>query len=183
MRDKIKIRGVVTVRVFDKDGNVKRYAPGWFGRLFKMRGRLMEYKHHNIVTREGDALIADALLASPNKAKVTSSSGFIQVGTGWTGNSTKTNTRCNTATGAMKALDGAYPVLNAAWGNTGDTTVTYRATFAAGDLNVNGINEVCLLNGNDISANCLAYAQITPSVNVTTSDTLQVVWEITILGQ
>jgi hypothetical protein len=83
----------------------------------------------------------------------------------------------------MQALDSGYPALKAAWGNTGDTTVTYRATFAAGSLNANGINEACLVNGNDTAANCLAYAQITPVVNVTSSDTLQVLWEITILGQ
>jgi len=183
MRDRIKIKGLVTVRVLDRDGNVKRRAPGWFGRFLKMRGRPMEFHHHNIVTREGDALIADALLATPTRTKVTSSSGFIQIGTGWTGNSTKTNTRCNTASGSMKALDSGYPALKAAWGNTGDTTVTYRATFAAGALNTNGINEACLLNGDSVTANCLAYAQITPSVNVTSSDTLQVLWEITILGQ
>ena len=183
MKDRIKIRGMVTVRVLDRDGNVKRLPPGWFGRLLKLRGRLMEFKHHNIVTREGDALIADALLATPAKTKVTSSAGYIQVGTGWTGNSAKNNTRCNTATGSMKALDSSYPALKAAWGNTGDTTVTYRATFAAGALNANGINEACLLNGNGSPANCLAYAQINPSVNVTSADTLQVLWEITILGQ
>ena len=183
MRDRIKIRGLVSVRVLDKDGNVKRHNPGWFGRLFGLRGRLMEFCHHNIVTREGDALIADALLASPTRTKITSSSGYIQVGTGWTGNSAKTNTRCNTATGSMKLLDSGYPMLKAAWGNSGDTTITYRATFAAGTLNANNINEACLLNGNTTSANCLAYAQITPSVNVTSSDTLQVLWEITILGQ
>ena len=183
MRDRIKIRGMVTVLVLGGDGKIKRCAPGWFGRLFKLPGQLMEYRHHNIVTREGDALIADALLASPTKTKVTSATGFIQVGTGWTGNSTKTNTRCNTPTGSIRALDANYPALSAAWGNTGDTTVTYRATFAAGSLNANGINEACLLNGNDGAANCLAYAQISPSVNVTVSDTLQVLWEITILGQ
>jgi hypothetical protein len=174
---------MVTVRVIDKDGNVKRRAPGWFRRLLKLPGRLIEFRHHNIVTREGDALIADALLAAPAKPKVTSAAGFIQVGTGWTGNSTKTNTRCNTPTGNMKALDGGYPATNAVFGNTGDTTVTYRATFTAGSLTANGINEACLLNGNGSGANCLAYAQITPSVNVTASDTLQVVWEVTILGQ
>jgi hypothetical protein len=183
MKDRIRIKGRVTVRVLDRDGNVKRNAPGLLGRLLKMRGRLMEYRHHNIVTREGDALIADALLAAPTKAKVSSASGFIQVGTGWTGNSTKTNTRCNAATGSMKALDAGYPALNAAWGNNGDTTLSYRATFGAGTLNANGINEACLLNGNDGGANCLAYAQISPSVNVTASDTLQILWEITILGQ
>ncbi len=183
MKDRIKIKGKVTVQVFDRNGKLKRKNPGLLRRLLGLQGQLMIYEFHNIVTREGDALIADALLASPTKAKVTTSTGYIQVGTGWTGNSTKTNTRCNTATGSMKALDSSYPALTAAWGNTGDTTVTYRATFAAGLLNVNGINEACLLNGNDVSANCLAYAQINPSVNVTTSDTLQILWEITILGQ
>ena len=183
MRDRIKIKGRVTVQVIDKDGNIKRYKPGFFRRFLGMQGRMMVVRHHNIVTREGDALIADALLAAPAKTKVSSASGFIQVGTGWTGNSTKTNTRCNTPTGSMQQLDGSYPALKAAWGSTGDTTVTYRATFAAGSLNANGINEACLLNGNGSTANCLAYAQITPSVNVTASDTLQVLWEITILGQ
>jgi len=183
MREHIKIKGMVTVRVLDKDGNVKRRGPGWFERLIKMPGRLMVFRHHNIVTREGDALIADALMAVPTKTKVTSTSGFIQIGTGWTGNSTKTNTRCNTPNGSMKALDAGYPALKASWGSTGDTTLTYRVTFAAGELNANGINEACLLNGNSSGANCLAYAQITPSVNVTESDTLQVLWEITILGQ
>ena len=183
MKDRIRIKGKVTIQVFDQHGKLKRRSPGLFRRLFGLRGQFMIQEFHNIVTREGDALIADALLASPVKTKVTSSSGYIQVGTGWTGNSTKTNTRCNTPTGNMKALDNGYPALTAAWGNTGDTTVTYRATFAAGALNANAINETCLLNGNDIDANCLAYAQITPSVNVTASDTLQVLWEITILGQ
>ena len=183
MKDKTRIKGRVTVRVLDSNGSVKRRAPGWFARLFGLAGRLMEYSRHNIVTREGDALIADALLAAPTKAKVTSSSGFIQVGTGWTGNSTKTNTRCNAALGSMKALDSGYPVLKAAWGAVGDTTITYRATFGAGSLNGNGINEACLLNGSSTGANCLAYAQINPSVNVTASDTLQVLWEITMLGQ
>jgi len=183
MRDRIRIKGRVTVQVFDRNGKLKRKSPGLLRRLFGLQGQFMIFEFHNIVTREGDALIADALLASPNKIKVTNSSGFIQVGTGWTGNSAKTNTRCNTATGSMKELDNNYPALNAQWGNTGDTTVTYRATFSTGLLNANGINEACLLNGNDISANCLAYAQITPSVNVTSSDTLQILWEITILGQ
>jgi hypothetical protein len=183
MKDRLRVKGAVTVRVLDRDGNVKRRPQTWFRRLLRIPGRLMEQRFHNIVTRQGDALIADALLAAPTKAKVSSAAGYIQAGTGWTGNSVKTNARCNTPTGAMKALDSGYPVLKAAWGSTGDTTITYRATFAAGALNANGVNEACLLNGNDASAVCLAYAQITPVVNVTTADTLQILWEITILGQ
>ncbi|GHT80268.1 hypothetical protein FACS1894130_11260 [Spirochaetia bacterium] len=188
MRDRIKVKGMVTVRVIDKDGNIKR-RPGWGllrvvpFRWFDFRGRPMEQRFHNIVTREGDALIADALLASPTKAKVTSGTGYIQVGTGWTGNGAKSNNRCNTPTGSMVALDASHPVLKAAWGSTGDTTLIYRASFAAGSLNVNGINEACLINGNAANSISLAYAQITPVVNVTSSDTLQIQWEITILGQ
>jgi hypothetical protein len=183
MRDRIRIRGQVTVRVLDENGNVKRHRPGLFRRLLRWPGRFMVSRHHNIVTREGDALIADALLASPKRKKVTYSSGFIQVGTGWTGNDTKTNTRCNTPVGEMRGLDEIFPVLAAEWGNTGDTTIIYRTTFHAGWLRHSGINEACLLNGSDTAANCLAYAEITPAVNVTGTDTLQVVWEITILGQ
>ena len=183
MKDRLKIKGRVTIQVFDEFGKLKRRSPGLLRRLFGLRGQFMVQEFHNIVTREGDALIADALLATPARTKVTSSSGFIQIGAGWTGNSAKNNTRCNTPNGSMKALDSGFPALKAAWGNTGDTTVTYRATFEAGALNANGINEACLLNGNGTSADSLAYAQITPSVNVTASDTLQVLWEITILGQ
>ena len=183
MKDSIRIKGKVTIQVFDEFGKLKRRKPGFLRRLFGLQGTIVYQEFHNIVTREGDALIADALLATPARTKVTSTNGFIQIGTGWTGNGTKNNTRCNTATGSMRTLDSGFPALKAGWGQNGDTTLTYRATFAAGVLNANGINEACLLNGNGTSANCLAYAQITPSVNVTASDTLQVLWEITILGQ
>jgi hypothetical protein len=83
----------------------------------------------------------------------------------------------------MRVLDNDYPQKKEAWGNDGDTTVVYRATFPAGALNASGINECCLLNGNTGSAVSLAYAQVTPTVSVTSSDTLQIVWELTILGQ
>ena len=49
-------------------------------------------------------------------------------------------------------------------------------------LNANGINEVALMNGNTSAAKCLAYAQITPAVNVTSADSLQIDWQITVSG-
>jgi len=183
MRDKIRIRGMVTVRVMDGNGCLKRKRPGLIGRLLGLRGGLMVYRRHNIVTREGDALIADSMLATPTRNRVTGSTGHMQVGTGWTGSGAKVNTRCNAPTGEMRPLDGGFPALKAVWGNIGDNTITYRATFGAGTLNANSINEVCLLNGSDPGADCLAYAQIAPAVNMTADDTLQVLWEITILGQ
>ena len=38
------------------------------------------------------------------------------------------------------------------------------------------------MNGNTASAKCLAYAQITPAVNVTSADSLQIDWQITFNG-
>ena len=183
MKDRIKIKGNVTIQVFDKNGKLKRRSPGFFRRLFGLKGKLIVQEYHNIVTHEGDALIADALLVNPVKTKVSSANGFIQVGTGWTGNSTKTTYRCNTPSGEIKALDANYPVLLGEWGQAGDTIIMYRATFPAGSLNANGINEACLLNGNGNGAISLAYAQISPAVNVTASDTLQILWDISIMGQ
>ncbi|GHU57562.1 hypothetical protein FACS189442_6510 [Spirochaetia bacterium] len=61
MKDRIKIKGMVTVRVLDKDGNVKRHKPRLLRSLLRLPGKPMIQKWHNIVTREGDALIADAL--------------------------------------------------------------------------------------------------------------------------
>jgi len=182
-RGKIAIRGLVRLLVLDKNGNIKLRKAGLLRRLLGLQGKLMSQKFHNIVTRQGDALIADALLELPMRTKVKFSSGFMQLGTGWSGSNPKDNTQCNAATGSPVPLDDGFPALKAAWGTAGDTTVIYRATFAAGSLDADGINEACLLNGNGTEADCLAYAQITPSVSISSSDTLQVQWEITIQGQ
>jgi len=191
MFDRIKIKGRVTVQVFDGYGKLKRRKRGFLRRLFGLAGGLMVCEFHNIVTRGGDALIADALLAVPLRRKVAGDDGFIQVGTGWSGENVKENSGCNAPTGYAQKLDGGFPALKEAWGGGGDaggnagesTTVVYRATFNAGALDAQGINEACLLNGSGGDADCLAYARITPDVNVTSADTLQVLWEITILGQ
>lgn len=139
-------------------------------------------KKHNTVTRQGEGLIANLLLASPEQPKLTAETGFIQLGTGWTGNSPKANTRCNAPTGSMEAIDAGYPVTTAAFGSTGDNVLRYRASFEAGKLNASGINEACLLNGNTAEAVSLAYAQVSPACAVTSVDTLQIDWEITFTG-
>ena len=55
----------------------------------------------------------------------------------------------------------------------------YSALFTAGMLNASGINEACLVNnpvnGSGVS---LAYAQINPQVNVASTDTLTITWQI-----
>jgi hypothetical protein len=75
-------------------------------------------------------------------------------------------------------MDATYPVTKGAWAAADDNVIVYKATFEAADLNDTGIDEAILDNGTD----ALAYAQITPAVDVSTSDTLEVTWEITALG-
>lgn len=139
--------------------------------------------NHNIVTDEGDALVADLMAQTPARTKVDNTNGHIEVGTGWTGTTPKQNTSCNTPTGNPEVMDATYPVLKGTWGNTDDNVVQYRATFEAGDLNQTGINEAALINNSvAASGDCLAYGQITPAVDVSSTDTLQVDWELTFLG-
>jgi hypothetical protein len=182
MKERMKAKGRMTVTVMDREGKVKEYPKSLFRLLFGLPARRMRSVRHNIVTDQGDAMIADLMANSPALEKLDNGHGFIQVGTGWTGNSTKANTGCNTPSGSHKALDTGFPQLKGTFGNADDNVVRYRATFSAGDLNANGINEAALKNGNDGSAKCLAYAQITPVANVTSNDSLQVEWEITFLG-
>ena len=47
------------------------------------------------------------------------------------------------------------------------------------DGNTTGIDEAIL---ESTTPDCMAYAQISPAVDVSTSDTLEVTWEITLLG-
>lgn len=164
-RNNTVIRGCLRWRVV-RDGKVIR-----------------EGVNHNIVTDEGDALIADAMSETPARTKVDNSNGRIQVGTGWTGTDPKQNVGVNVITGSAGSMVGGFPQLKTAWGGADDNVVQYRTIFGAGDLDATGIDEAALVNhATPGSADCLAYAQINPSVDVSTSDSLQVDWELTFTG-
>lgn len=177
-----KLKGMVTVTVKDCNGHIRYYKNGFWRTLFRMKERPMIHKHHNTITVTGDHLIADLLTSNPTQDKVDANNGYMIVGTGWTGASPKNNTSVNTATGTYKKLASGFPKLKGTFGGTDGNVILYRASFAAGELNANGINEVALMNGNTSSAKCLAYAQVTPSVNVTSADSLQIDWQITVSG-
>ncbi len=137
----------------------------------------------NIVTDEGDALIADHMTETDARTLVDNTNGYIAVGTGWTGTTPKQNTAVNTATGSPEVMDATYPKLKGAWAAADDNVAQYRSTFEAGDLDASDINEAGLGNNAvEASGDCMAYGQITPAVTVGTSDTLQVDWEITYTG-
>jgi hypothetical protein len=164
-KDKLTIKGKLTVTVFGPDGKIKSISV-----------------NHNIVTDEGDAMIADLMAQSPTRNKVNDTNGRIAVGTGWTGTTPKQNTWLNSQTGSAEQFDSTYPKIKGNFGEANDNVVMYRATFEAGDLDVVGINEAVLANATTSAGDVLAYAQITPVANVSSSDTLQVDWELTFLG-
>ncbi len=177
-KDKLYIRGVVTATVFGPDGMVKQRERGFIRRLFNIPGEWMISREHNLVVTTGDRLIADAVSYTAARQPVNGTYGQMQVGTGFV-SATKGTTALTTPTGTAQVLDATYPKLQAAWGNAGASVVLYQVTFGPGSLNANGINEAILEN---TTPDALAYAQITPSVNVTAVDSLQVNWAITLLG-
>jgi len=182
MRDKSKIEGFVRATVYDSSGQIKHYPQTWWQKLLRLSGKKMISVNHNIVTDEGDALVADLMAETPAQTKVDGTNGHIEVGTGFVSES-KSATSCTTPTGSPELLDATYPKLKGAFGAADDNVIQYRATFEAGDLDATGIDEAALINNAVAgSADCLAYAEITPAVNVTSSDTLQVDWELTFTG-
>lgn len=180
--DKMKITGKVKFTVRDKDGNIKRFEPKWWQNVFNLQGSLMIVETNNIVTDEGDALIADQMSETPAKTKVDNSNGYIEVGTGFV-SEIKSRTSCTTPTGSPKGMEATYPKLKGSFGAANDNVTQYRCLFTAGLLNASGIDEAALMN-NAVAASgeCLAYAEISPALNITTFDTLQVDWEITYVG-
>lgn len=184
MKGGVGIRGMITASVMDSEGNIKREKPGFLRRIFGIPGREMISKHHNVITREGEALIAYNL-SETYRTKVIPSMGHIQLGTGWTGVNTKENRRCNTSTGEeWRYLEYDSAILKAPFGETGDNVLIYTARYPPGFITVQGINEACLLTNNSgMLPNCFAYGQITPALNLTNTDILQIVWEVTIGGK
>ena len=195
--DKIGIKGHVTAVVRGPDGLIKTFSAhpliswmplSWQKKVSKISknltytGQPMKVTNHNIVTDEGDAMVADLLQETPERDKVDGTTGYIEVGTGFTSES-KTATSCTTPTDSPELLDATYPQTKGAWGAANDNVIVYVVTFEAADLDATGIDEAALLNGGTATAaDALAYAQITPAVNVTIADTLEVTWELTFTG-
>jgi len=181
-KSKARIRGKVTAVVYLPNGEIKRRPQNLLQRLLGLPGSYMMMTNHNIVTDEGDALIADIMSQTPARTKVDNTNGYIQVGTGFTSES-KSATACTTGTGTPEVMDSSYPQQKGSFGAANDNVTVYKSTFEAGDLNATGIDEAALLNNvTPASADCLAYAQITPAIDVSSSDTLAVTWELTFTG-
>lgn len=181
-KEKTAIKGKITVKVFDKDGNIKRFKPNWIDRVLGKEGRPMIAVNHNLVTDQGDAIVADIMAETPARTKFNNANAYMSLGTGFA-SATKGTTGLTTQIGGSQGMEATYPVLKGAFGAANDNVTTYRTIFAAGTCTSSGIDEVALKNNaTQTSGDCLAYAEITPAVNKGASDSLQVDWEVTFLG-
>ena len=199
----IEVRGWIEWKLWDKDGNLK-----------------VQGENHNIITSFGDQYIANQLLAIPiTQPKLVgggSPTGYMILGSGWSGVGTKANYWPNVINPAVQTATVAKLDVNATSVNatapnpvltrSTDSTysaltnpsivppnpyniVTFQKTWAgATGLTTNGyVNEVCLTSQATDSyvlstLYTLAYAQITPAVSFTSSDTYTIIWNIQIIG-
>ena len=113
MNDVLGPRGVVTVVVTKPDGT--QYA-----------------SNHNIITAQGDGLIADMFLTPPTKTRFDNAHSYIVVGTGFSGVSVpKNQTWVAVQTGTPQPMASGFPQLAGAFPNA---SLTYSVFFPAGSL-------------------------------------------------
>lgn len=176
MKDKTGIKGKVTAKVFDENKNIKRYPRNLFRRLFNLPGKEMIIENHNIVTNHGDALIVDALSTTPTRTLMDNTNAEIGVGTGYV-SALKTVTALVTPNGLYLGMDATYPSQKGAFNAADDNVLVFKTTSEVGDW-AGTLNEVALGNGTDL----LAYAELSPNAILASTDTLEITWEITLLG-
>lgn len=147
---------------------------------------------HNIVTNDGDLYYAEraALLTtgtpiSPVPTDFTDANGvpdmIMELYNGASGAPAKGNDRSNLTglvTGSDQVIDGTYPKVNDGDAdNTGAGTdiVTYRVSYAKGDANDTGIDDVILTNPSPgASEALLMHAEFAAAFDKTANDTLKV---------
>ena len=155
MKSRVKVSGRMQWVLRDKKGRIK--AKG---------------VTHNLVTTLGDQEMAKAY-----KEDAFTAPAGMTLGTG-VGAAAKGDTTLGTQIAASyEALDGGYPSRSLA-------VITYVCTWVAGDVTENGIAEAGLVNDATFPAAgvLVARALISPVVNKTASDSLEITWTITILG-
>jgi hypothetical protein len=97
-------------------------------------------------------------------------------------------TYAGTGLTASKAIDSTWPQSSQPGGVTTARQIQWQTSWAAGQVTVNGLNEVVLTNETSLAdtigttGNSIARALLSPSVNKGASDTLAVTWNHSLLG-
>jgi len=163
--------------------HLKRRPQTWWQKILGLPGDPMVSAWHNIVTDQGDALIADIMSQTPARVKLDNTHCYTICGTAYSGTGAKQQIWVHTPTGSAQLQDATYPKQGGSWGAANDNVTQYRVTFAPGAFGSVTINEAAMASGATSGAgDCLSYGQVSPAASVTALDSLQIQWEITYLG-
>jgi hypothetical protein len=165
--------GTITIKLFDKDGNVTH-----------------EETVENLITDAGDLYQATRIAAGVNSNAVSQPSLVtgMKLGTGTTA-ATKNGTAAaliTYLTGSNKTLDAGYPQL-ANLGASLGVNVVYRCTWDAGVATSATINEVVIVtdaaaNATSSAANTIARGVFGTTINKAGTEALEVTWNHKQLG-
>lgn len=162
------VLGIVVAQVYGPDGKLKQ-----------------ESITHNLVTDTGDTYYAQRGAGQTPTAPT-----GMRLGTGTTApskNGAGAAIVAFVATTGAKALDAGFPTA-ASKGAALGGRITWQSTWEAGVATANGIAEVVLTNESPLTqvagttANTLARALLSPTVNKGANDTLVVTWYHDFLG-
>jgi hypothetical protein len=163
--------------------HIKRRSQTWWQKVLRLPGDPMISAWHNIVTDQGDALIADIMSQTPARQKLDNTHCWTICGTAYSATAPKTRIWVVTPTGSSQLQDATYPKQKGTFGAANDNVTQYRVTFAPGAFGSVTINEAAMASGATSGAgDCLTYGQVSPAATVTALDSLQIQWEITYLG-
>ena len=155
-KDKVAAKENVTVVLSDKDGNIKGIVKG-----------------QNIVTDAGDIAYAQKVVAEATNFDTP----FIRLGTSAVA-VTKTDTDVTTfISGSDLAVDVGFPQRdNSDPGNTdgGVDVVTWKFSYALGDLDVIGIAEGAIVNNGTTPTSALNHFLFAAAFDVAASDQLTI---------
>jgi hypothetical protein len=172
--DHVGIRGIVAYELAGPDGRVRQ------------AGRCT-----NLITDAGDQYNASrvaAAVAPQAPADVTKVIG-MKLGTGTTAvaKNGAGAALVTYQTGSHKAFDATYPNTQSLGAGLG-WTITYRCTYGAGVVTVNGLAEVVIIaeatltDATNAAATTMSRALLSPVVNKGASDTLTITWTWKYLG-
>jgi hypothetical protein len=171
--DESVVHGIITVRLYDVDGNVKH-----------------EETINNLITDAGDLYQATRIAAGVNSNGVSQPTLVtgMKLGTG-TAAATKAGAGAALATyltGSNRTFDATYPKVTNLGSGLG-VNVEYKATWAAGTATSASINEVVIVNdaannATSTDANTIARGVFGSTINKASGEALEVTWNHKQLG-
>ncbi len=149
--------------------------------LTKKDGSEQIIKGKNIVTDEGDIYYAQKVTGETTDFETP----YLRLGTG-TSTPAKTDTDVTTyITGSARAVDSGFPQRNNADpGNTdgGVDTVTWKISYALGDLNTTGISEGAIVDDGASPTKAICHFLFSSAFDVADTDQLTVYVNHTFTG-